>query len=149
MLILIYELISVVILLYELQCFWYYVFLENKLSQLDDLKFESNDQPDEHFPTIMIDPKKTFQSIVGFGGSLTDASSETFYKLSKENQERILTAYFDKLIEISKSEEMQKELNLMTKKKQRERNYFHEVFHPSLFNCFSNLFLVASFLKEI
>lgn len=69
---------------------------EQKLAQLETLELTSLDEPDEHFPTIIIDPKKTFQTIEGFGGALTDAAAETIYKLSKENQEKIFTAYFDK-----------------------------------------------------
>ncbi len=66
-----------------------------RLSKLDNLEFNEFAQPDEFFPAIMLDPGKTFQSIEGFGGALTDASAETFYKLPKEKQEEILTAYFD------------------------------------------------------
>lgn len=44
---------------------------------------------------IFVDPQKKFQTIVGIGGALTDASAETFYKLSPDKQQEILTAYFD------------------------------------------------------
>jgi len=57
--------------------------------------FEPLEQPEEHFPTIMIDPHKTFQSIEGFGGAFTDAASVTFGKLPKESQEMILKECFD------------------------------------------------------
>lgn len=67
-----------------------------QLQQLETLHFEDFKVPEEHFPTLMVDPNKTFQTIEGFGGALTDAAAETLYKLSKENQEKILTAYFDK-----------------------------------------------------
>lgn len=67
----------------------------NRLTHTENLKLEDFQQPEEHFPTIMVDPKRTFQTIVGFGGALTDASAETFYKLSEKNQEKFLTAYFD------------------------------------------------------
>jgi glucosylceramidase len=43
----------------------------------------------------MLNAKKTFQTIEGFGGALTDASAETFYKLPVEKQKEILQAYFD------------------------------------------------------
>ena len=66
-----------------------------RLSKLGDLEFDELIQPDEHFPTIMLDPAKTFQVIEGFGGALTDASAETFYKLPREKQDEILNAYFD------------------------------------------------------
>lgn len=44
---------------------------------------------------IFVDPSKTFQTIVGIGGALTDASAETYYKLPPDKQQEILTAYFD------------------------------------------------------
>ncbi|HEY1788669.1 MAG TPA: glycoside hydrolase family 30 protein [Verrucomicrobiae bacterium] len=44
---------------------------------------------------IFVDPSKTFQTILGIGGALTDASAETFYKLPKSKQREILRAYFD------------------------------------------------------
>lgn len=57
--------------------------------------FEPLEQPDENYPTIMIDPDKTFQSVEGFGGAFTDAAAVTFGQLSKEAQEKILKACFD------------------------------------------------------
>ncbi len=65
-----------------------------RLSKVESLNFEVLNQPDEHFATIMIDPGKTFQTIVGIGGAITDAASETFYKLPKEKQNELLDAYF-------------------------------------------------------
>jgi glucosylceramidase len=44
---------------------------------------------------VFVDPSKTFQTVLGIGGALTDASAETFYKLPKDKQREILTAYFD------------------------------------------------------
>jgi glucosylceramidase len=44
---------------------------------------------------IFVDPSKTFQTVLGLGGALTDASAETFYKLPEDKQQEILTAYFD------------------------------------------------------
>ncbi|PKP10720.1 MAG: glycosyl hydrolase [Bacteroidetes bacterium HGW-Bacteroidetes-4] len=67
-----------------------------RLTKMESLKFEPFNQPDEHFATLMVDPTKTFQTIEGFGGALTDATAETLAKLSPENQEKIYTAYFDK-----------------------------------------------------
>ena len=70
---------------------------ELRLSELAELEIEIYDQPDEHFPTLIIDPGKQFQEIEGFGGAITDASAETFYKLPGEKQEELLEAYFDKV----------------------------------------------------
>ena len=44
---------------------------------------------------IFVDPAKEFQTVLGVGGALTDASAETFYKLPEDKQREILTAYFD------------------------------------------------------
>jgi glucosylceramidase len=57
--------------------------------------FESLEQPDENYPTVMVDVDKTFQTIEGFGGAFTDASADNFAKLSAEEQEKFLKACFD------------------------------------------------------
>jgi glucosylceramidase len=46
-------------------------------------------------PSIMVDSRPRFQTIEGFGGSFTEASADTFYKLSPKVREEILKAYFD------------------------------------------------------
>lgn len=66
-----------------------------KMSPGENLMFEDFLTPGEHEPTIMLDPKKTFQTIVGIGGAITDASAETFYKLPAEKQTEILKAYYN------------------------------------------------------
>jgi len=57
---------------------------------------EQSEQSEQSSPIIKLDKEKTFQSIVGFGGALTDASAETMAKLPREKQEEILLAYFDR-----------------------------------------------------
>ncbi|MGO8839223.1 MAG: glycoside hydrolase family 30 protein [Limisphaerales bacterium] len=44
---------------------------------------------------IFVDPSKTFQTVLGIGGALTDAAAETFYKLPADKQQELLRAYFD------------------------------------------------------
>ncbi len=66
-----------------------------KLSDIGSVGFEPFGQPLETQPCIFIDPSKTFQTIVGIGGALTDASAETFYSLSAEKQDEFMTAYFN------------------------------------------------------
>jgi glucosylceramidase len=44
---------------------------------------------------IFVDPSKTFQTVIGIGGALTDAAAETFYKVPEARQQEILRAYFD------------------------------------------------------
>lgn len=65
-----------------------------RLTQMPAPAFGDMNQPSEHVPTIMLDPDKTFQTIVGIGGALTDASAETFYKLPKAKQDELVQAYF-------------------------------------------------------
>ncbi|MCJ7759066.1 MAG: glycosyl hydrolase, partial [Gillisia sp.] len=55
-----------------------------KLTLTDTLQFIDFEQPLETEAAIVIDPTKQFQTFLGIGASLTDASAETFYKLSKE-----------------------------------------------------------------
>lgn len=66
-----------------------------KLTTEQTLTFSPHGQPFENEPCIFIDPSKTFQTFTGIGGALTDASAETFAKLSPDQQARLLTSYFD------------------------------------------------------
>jgi glucosylceramidase len=68
----------------------------DRLSQKTPAAFAPLEQPDEHQPTVMIDPSKAYQTIEGFGGALTDAAAETWAKLPAERQRELLTAYFDR-----------------------------------------------------
>jgi len=43
---------------------------------------------------LNINPKKGYQTILGFGGAFTEAAAFTFYEMSKEKQEEVLSAYF-------------------------------------------------------
>lgn len=65
-----------------------------KLTLTDSVKFNDFKQPLETESAILVDPGKEFQTFMGIGAALTDASAETFYKLSKENQDRFMEAYF-------------------------------------------------------
>lgn len=67
-----------------------------RLSENGALKFAPQGQPFENEPCIFVDPGHQFQTFLGIGGALTDASAETFAKLPKDKQEALLTAYFDK-----------------------------------------------------
>jgi glucosylceramidase len=42
-----------------------------------------------------VNPKKSFQSFLGIGGAITDASAEVFAQLPPEKQQEFLTAYYD------------------------------------------------------
>jgi len=66
-----------------------------RLTQTSDIAFADFGQPLETQVCVFVDPTKTFQTMVGIGGALTDASAEVFAKLSKETQKEFLTAYYD------------------------------------------------------
>jgi glucosylceramidase len=67
-----------------------------RLSPTGTLTFEPMGQPLETQICVFVDPAKTFQTFLGIGGALTDASAETFAKLPKPKQQELLTAYFDR-----------------------------------------------------
>lgn len=69
---------------------------EYRLSPMGTLSFKEMGQPFETQICVFVDPSKTFQTFLGIGAALTDASAETFAKLSKEKQQEFLQAYFDK-----------------------------------------------------
>ncbi|NNE25566.1 MAG: glycosyl hydrolase family 30, partial [Saprospiraceae bacterium] len=60
----------------------------NKLQKLNN--FEAA----EIAASINLLPEKEFQTITGFGGSFTEASASLLNRLSKENRNKILEAYF-------------------------------------------------------
>ena len=62
----------------------------NKLTKLTE--FQSSDVK----TTIKLVPEETFQTITGFGGAFTESSAYLLNKLSKENRDAILKAYFSK-----------------------------------------------------
>ena len=73
---------------------------DKRISQTGTLSFTDSPQPPETDITVFVDPTKTFQTMLGIGGALTDAVAETFYKLPKEKQKELLAAYYDKNIGI-------------------------------------------------
>ena len=69
---------------------------DNRMTQTETLQFVDKPQPVETEVSVFVDPSKTFQTMLGIGGALTDASAEVFYKLPKDKQQELLTAYYDK-----------------------------------------------------
>ena len=66
-----------------------------RLTVTDTLQFKDFGQPPETQICVFVDPAKTFQTFLGIGGALTDASAETFAKLPISKQQEILQAYYD------------------------------------------------------
>ena len=67
-----------------------------RLTQTDQLFFVSAVQPLETETCVFVEPRKTFQTFLGIGGAITDASAEVFAKLPKNKQEELLQAYYSK-----------------------------------------------------
>src|ERR1035437_1789341 len=70
--------------------------LTNRLTLTDNLKFTDFQQPLETDVCVFVDPSHKFQTLLGIGGALTDASAETYAKLPKKKQEEVIRAYYDK-----------------------------------------------------
>jgi len=66
-----------------------------KITPTDTLSFTRMGQPFETQVCVFVDPSKTFQQVLGFGGALTDASAEIFYKLPDDAKKELLQAYYD------------------------------------------------------
>ena len=66
-----------------------------RLTATDTLKFKELIQPVETQVCIFTNPEKTFQTFLGIGGALTDASAETFSKIPAAKQAELLQAYYD------------------------------------------------------
>jgi len=66
-----------------------------RLTVTDTLSFKELIQPVETQVCVFANPDKQFQTFLGIGGALTDASAETFAKLPSAQQEELLHAYYD------------------------------------------------------
>lgn len=67
-----------------------------RLTQTDVLTFEASKQPLESEVSVFVEPLKTYQKFLGIGGAITDASAEVYAKLSKDKQNELMSAYYDK-----------------------------------------------------
>lgn len=67
-----------------------------RLSETAQKTFLDAKQPLETEVGIFVNPNKTFQSLLGIGGAITDASAEVFASLPKAKQDELLKAYYDK-----------------------------------------------------
>ncbi len=69
---------------------------ELKLTKTADISFEIAQQALETDNSVFVNPNKSFQTLLGIGGAITDASAEVFAKLSAEKQQELLNAYYGK-----------------------------------------------------
>ena len=66
-----------------------------RMTPTDTLVFGASEPASEGRIYVFVDPRKTFQTFLGIGGALTDASAETLAKLPEARQAEVLEAYFD------------------------------------------------------
>ena len=66
-----------------------------RITPTDKLTFKHMGQPLETQICVFVDPSKRSQTFLGIGGALTDASAETYAKLSAAKQREIMDAYFN------------------------------------------------------
>jgi O-glycosyl hydrolase len=67
-----------------------------RLTATNKIEFTKATQPIESEISVFVDPSITFQTIMGIGGALTDASAEVFSKLPAAKKLELLKAYYDK-----------------------------------------------------
>lgn len=65
-----------------------------RLARSGEVTFSDAKQPLETEICVFVAPKKTFQSVMGIGGAITDASAEVFAKLSADKQKEFVDAYY-------------------------------------------------------
>src|SRR5689334_12926586 len=66
-----------------------------RLTLTDSLSFTNAHQPLETETCVFVDSKHHFQTMLGIGGALTDASAETFARLPRQQQDALLEAYYN------------------------------------------------------
>ncbi len=65
-----------------------------RMTRMPVVTFEPFGQPKETQVCVFVDPVKKFQTFLGIGGALTDASAEVFARLSEAQQGELLAAYY-------------------------------------------------------
>ncbi|HZI20926.1 MAG TPA: glycoside hydrolase family 30 protein [Gemmatimonadales bacterium] len=65
-----------------------------RMTPADTLVFQQATRTTEADVYVFVDPRHTFQTMIGIGGALTDAAAETFAKLPAERQQQLLDAYY-------------------------------------------------------
>ncbi len=68
---------------------------ELRLTETGKATFKAAVQPLENEVSVFVNPNKSFQTFLGIGGAITDASAEVFAQLPLERQKEFLTAYYD------------------------------------------------------
>jgi len=68
-----------------------------RLTVTDTISFTKANQPLETEVCVFVNPNKTFQTILGIGGAITDASAEVYAQLPQNKKQEFIDAYYDKV----------------------------------------------------
>ena len=66
-----------------------------RLTKTATLNFGDGGAKSEKQQSIFVDPTKSFQTLIGIGGALTDAAAETFAKLPEAKRAELIRDYYD------------------------------------------------------
>jgi len=66
-----------------------------RMALAGDTSFATAQQAIESEVSVFVNPNKTFQTFLGIGAAITDASAEVVAKLSKNKQDEFLKAHYD------------------------------------------------------
>ncbi|MFP5439123.1 MAG: glycoside hydrolase family 30 protein [Bacteroidia bacterium] len=66
-----------------------------RLTKTTGAAFSDGKQPLETEVSVFVEPDKAFQSILGIGGAITDASAEVFAKLPADKQKQFVESYYN------------------------------------------------------
>jgi glucosylceramidase len=70
--------------------------LDLRLASGGKMSFENASQPLESEVSVFVNPAIMFQSVLGIGGAITDASAEVFAKLPEAKQQEFIKACYDR-----------------------------------------------------
>jgi glucosylceramidase len=68
---------------------------DQRLAPAGEYPFGAGEQPLESEVSVFINPQRRFQTFLGIGGAITDASAEVFAALPGDKQAELLRAYYD------------------------------------------------------
>ncbi len=69
---------------------------DSRFEKTESISFKELRQPLETQVCIFVEPDRTFQTFLGIGGAITDASAEVYARLSPAKQLEFLESYFNK-----------------------------------------------------
>ncbi len=65
-----------------------------RLTLTGEYRFKPGKQAKETEKSVFVNPHKSFQTFLGIGGAITDASAEVFAQLPENKQQELLNAYY-------------------------------------------------------